>query len=135
MYRNLLIILSVLFMFGCNGKTEEEKLVIEESKMIDVLYDVHLAEGIADFRKYNTTEKFVPYSSIEMFKSVLVKHSISVEQFQKSLYYYNRKTRQMDKIYQQVLDRFNKEREKIDEKRKGLDQERKLIKEEAPEMR
>lgn len=135
MYRNLLIILSVLFMFGCNGKTEEEKLIIEESKMIDVLYDVHLAEGIADFRKYNTTEKFVPYSSIEMFKSVLVKHSISVEQFQKSLYYYNRKTRQMDKIYQQVLDRFNKEREKIDEKRKELDQERKLIKEEAPEMR
>ncbi|MCL3780015.1 DUF4296 domain-containing protein [Prolixibacteraceae bacterium JC049] len=112
---SILIFIIALFI-GCNKSEKNEQFIMKPKKMIDVLYDVHLAEGIATHRDFRGAADMKKYTTDEMFKSVLKKHDITIEMFQKSLYHYGRKTKEFDKMYQQVLDRFNKEREKLSKK-------------------
>ncbi|TKG93442.1 DUF4296 domain-containing protein [Puteibacter caeruleilacunae] len=113
--RYLLVLLVIIGTFSCRQPVEAVKGdVISEEKMIEVLMDVHLAEAMYSSR-YGMPKKKDLFESTELYKSVLLKHKISPEEFQESVYFYSRRMKDYDRIYQQVSDRFEAMKETLNE--------------------
>ncbi len=98
----LLGILLVAFLTAC--KPGVPRHVIQPNDMEKLLYDYHVAQGMAqdinEDRTYNQ----------QLYKlAVLKKHNVSEAEFDSSLVYYMRHTEQLHNIYKRLSDRLNKE--------------------------
>lgn len=114
------LILALLTICSCNTKNEnEQKMVIQKDKMVEVIYDLHLGEAIANYRSYDLKRQSKKrYSSDQLFKSVLKKHNITLEVFENSLIHYARNIRELDAIYQRVMNKMNTEKELLEQQNK-----------------
>lgn len=102
---SLLCSFVVLLLDACRPRLPEG--VISERKMERILYDFHMAQGIA--------ENSIPDSgNIETFRYELIqavyrKHGITEEQFDKSMNYYCSDLQRMHKIYKNLQRRYERE--------------------------
>ena len=109
--RNHLLFLSLLFILVIFTSCRPEGVVSRE-KMTDILFDVHIAEVVAnpglepvpkEWRKGLREEHFRDLS----YHSVLRKYHISEENFYKSVNYYSKNLRVYTKIYANINKRLN----------------------------
>lgn len=97
----LLLSLSLWLMIGCRPSVPSE--YIQQGKMEDILYDYHLALGMADDQCVSEVQK-------ESYKlAVLKKHDVSQKEFNKSMEYYMRHTERMHDIYENLSKRLEEE--------------------------
>lgn len=89
-------------MFQSCGRNRLPEGILGEDKMVDILVDIHVAEGIVSSFPihYDSSRILYPYLEMEVFK----KHSVSDSVFKKSLEYYMRDVRKMDKLYARTID-------------------------------
>ena len=93
----------VLAAFGCSKQViEKPKGLLGESKMIDVLVDVHLAEASFTTQRHRDTTVMNSNSS-NFYYSVLQKHALQDSIFERSLVYYASQPRRFEKMYRQVM--------------------------------
>ena len=95
----IFLVLIIVFI-GCK-RDPIPKEAIEREKFINVLVDVHIAEGIARDRfrlKIDSVE------SSSLYLAVLDKYQVSEDQMLLTSLYYSRHQREYKKIYTQVLD-------------------------------
>lgn len=78
------------------------KHLLSEDKMVSVLADIHLTEGIASAMPVSYDSSQVLYTLLE--KDVFVKHQVSDSLFTESMRYYLQYPDIMDKIYARVVD-------------------------------
>ena len=78
------------------------KDLLSEDKMVSVLADIHLTEGIASSMPVSYDSSQVLYTLLE--KDVFVKHQVSDSLFTESMRYYLQYPDIMDKIYARVVD-------------------------------
>jgi hypothetical protein len=110
MRKNIVLILLMLLM-GCGHKDQENKIqppphLIPRDEMISILVDIHLVE--ASF-KTNPARKEDPYSySSVYYDSVFKKYSITREDFEENLEYYQHDMGDFDKMYEEVITRLSK---------------------------
>ena len=93
----------VLFMCMAACRSKEKEHVISTHKMEAILYDYHLAQGLAQMR---------PSDALIMLKfqtAILDKHGVSQEDFDSSMAYYMRHTEQMHDIYERLSNRLSDE--------------------------
>lgn len=96
------IIFSILIiLFSC----KDEKLpegILDENKMVEVLIDIHLAEGLVSTFPihYDSSRVLYPLFEKEVFKD----HQIPDSVFRTSLEYYMKDTKMMDRIYARTID-------------------------------
>lgn len=95
---NLLIIILGLFLLTISCK--ERPNVLSEDKLIDILVDYHMAEGVVfspDRHGLNHIQK------LEVYNYVFEKYDISKEYFDSSLNYYITKPKEFQDLYGKVI--------------------------------
>ena len=102
--------LTATLLVGC--KPELPSGVLSESKMERVLYDFHLAQGMAEMapREEGQTVEQLQY---EYFQSMLRKHGITEAQFDTSMVYYCSDLDRMNRVYKKVEQRLQRETEAL----------------------
>lgn len=88
-------------MEGCDENPKPKDLLSEE-KMVNVLIDIHLTEGIASSLPIPYDSSQVLYTLLE--KEVFVKHQVEDSVFTRSMIYYLQDPAIMDRIYARVVD-------------------------------
>ncbi len=100
--KNILILLTVALMLqSCNRQRLPEG-ILDEDTMVELLIDIHLAEGLVSTFPIHYDSSRILYPLFE--KEVFKKHQVSDSVFRKSLEYYMRDTRVMDRLYARTID-------------------------------
>lgn len=99
-------ILFMLLMAACDDRPED---VLSRRKMEDVLYDYHLMQGIIDELPADEREE----KAQDYINAVFEKYGITEAQFESSIAYYNRHTKELHKIYNNLKDRYTAVNEEI----------------------
>ncbi|MCR9017213.1 DUF4296 domain-containing protein [Aquiflexum sp. XJ19-11] len=100
--KNKIVIMLMLFAgFACNKQKIPEG-ILSEDKMVEVLIDIHLAEGLVSSFPihYDSSRVLYPYFENEVF----LKHDVTDSVFKKSLEYYMLDIKTMDRIYARTID-------------------------------
>ena len=94
------------FLLGCKPSLPDG--VLSESKMERVLYDFHLAQGMAEHAPRADNQDF-DGMRYELQQAVFRKHGIAQEDFDRSMTYYLSDMEKMSVIYKHVSDRLERE--------------------------
>lgn len=98
-----IIIIAVLTFMGCSKPVvEKPENLIGESKMVEVLVDVHLAEAAFNTRRHRDS-LLTNSSSANFYHSALQKHNLQDSIFEKSFVYYASQPKSFEKMYRQVM--------------------------------
>lgn len=97
----LALIVSLFWFISCSEEKSEEG-VLSEDKMVSVLVDIHLTEGIASAMPVPYDSSQTLYKLLE--EDVFLKHEVSDSVFNESLRYYLQYPNRMDQIYARVID-------------------------------
>ena len=95
------IILILSFGLSCSGDPDPVGL-LSEDKMVDILVDIHMAEGMASSLPitYDSSKKIYPL----LEKEVFLKHQIPDSVYMESFQYYLRNSAIMERIYARTID-------------------------------
>nr|WP_246581338.1 DUF4296 domain-containing protein [Echinicola shivajiensis] len=96
-------------MLSCSEEGQPDYL-LSEDKMVEIMVDIHLAEGMASSLpiSYDSSKKLYPLFESRVFENHQVQDSVYME----SLEYYLRDTEKMEELYGRVIDSLNvKEKE------------------------
>lgn len=77
--------------------------VLSEGKMEEILYDYHLTQAAAETERLSSSDMYA------YRLAVLRKHEVTQAQFDSSMVYYTRHTELLQKVYENLYDRLNKE--------------------------
>ncbi len=113
-----IVYIFVLFIcFSCKtNQTKTSPYIIPKEKLIPLLVDYHLAQGISNTTVFRMRTR--NYASLNLSDSVLAAHGYSREQFDSTLFYYSSKINELNDIYEKVITELNKMQTRIEEKRK-----------------
>ena len=106
-FRIPVLLLMVLLMFGSACKKQKSitgKEFVEREVLVDVLVDIHLADGVSNDRKFN--RKF-DADSIDMLSPIFEKHNITKEMFDTTIRVYSQYPELFDEVYNEVLIKLN----------------------------
>lgn len=104
-----LLYIVILTMFAICACDDRPKGVLSRGEMEDVLYDYHIAQGLIEQLPDSVREKVAQ----DYINAVYQKHDITEAQFDSSIVYYNRNTRDLLKIYDNLKERFGEASEAI----------------------
>jgi hypothetical protein len=100
--KKTVVFISVLaILFSCGGRKLPDG-ILDEDKMVEVLIDIHLAEGLVSTFPIHYDSSRVLYPLFE--KEVFKKHQIPDSVFRMSLEYYMQDTKTMDRMYARTID-------------------------------
>jgi hypothetical protein len=103
--KNTYIIFLLFFIiFGC-GKNATPSGILDEDRMVEILIDIHLAEGLVSTFPINYDSSRALYPFLE--QRVFEKHQLSDTVFMESLQYYLRDPKKMDRLYARTIDSLN----------------------------
>lgn len=98
-----LILSGTFLLSGCNKKMPET--IIQPATMVNILYDYHLASGMTLTEDNPTKRAYREY--------VFQKYGITEAEFDSSMVWYTRNSKQLADIYTNLSERFKKEEEHI----------------------
>lgn len=101
MKRILFLILSTVLLYSCTSESTRSD-VLSEDKMVNVLIDIQLTEGVVSALPVSYDSSQVLYSLLE--KDVFAKHGVTDSVFTQSMLYYLEDAATMDRIYARVID-------------------------------
>jgi len=114
--------LAIILCSSCTGKRTP---ILQEKKLIPVLVDIHLADGIAMVVPYsNSTLKL---DSTQLYHAVFEKHHITRVIFDSTMAYYLRKPDKMIAIYSEVNTILNKMESDLETGKGQPEPEKKII--------
>ncbi|MCK4881067.1 MAG: DUF4296 domain-containing protein [Bacteroidales bacterium] len=77
---------------------------IEREVLVDVLVDIHLADGVTNDRKFH---RKYDVDSIDILSPILEKHLVSRQMFDTTMFVYTRNPELLDLVYNDVLIKLN----------------------------
>jgi hypothetical protein len=95
------LLLLTILLFSCSSESVPSD-VLSEDKMVTVLVDIQLTEGIVSALPVSYDSSQVLYSLLE--KDVFTKHGVTDSVFTQSMLYYLEDAGTMDRIYARVID-------------------------------
>ncbi|MFD2203614.1 DUF4296 domain-containing protein [Shivajiella indica] len=101
MKKTLVFIFILLNLFSC-GREKLPPGILDEDKMVEILIDIHLAEGLVSTFPIHYDSSRVLYPLFE--KEVFRKHQIPDSVFRNSFEYYMKDTKIMDRMYARTID-------------------------------
>jgi hypothetical protein len=93
------VVICLLFT-GCN------KAEISRDKFVDLLVDIHLADGYLTQLGYRADRE--PNKVYEGYGYILNKHQVTQKQFMNTLKYYSKHIQQYDEVYNQVIEKLSR---------------------------
>ncbi len=102
------LVLNLILFFACNNENKIRKgEILKEKDFIDILIDIHKADGIIEFKNLQSVRNHT--DSISLYNYVLKKHNVSREKFRKTVDYYAVHNEEYINIYKTVQSYFNKQ--------------------------
>ena len=89
-----------------NPPAEKPKHLIRESKMIDMMVDVHLAQAVFANR-HNVDSLLKKTTATDFYYSILDKYNVPDSVFEKSFIYYASSPKKFEKMYRKVMSKLN----------------------------
>jgi hypothetical protein len=80
------------------------KEYIEREVLVDVLVDIHLADGVTNDRKFN---RKYDVDSIDVLTPILEKYQVTRQMFDTTMSVYTRHPELLDQVYNDVLIKLN----------------------------
>ncbi len=103
---SLILILLVFVFISCQRSViEKPKPLIKEKQMVEMLFDLHMAESTYKRMRYDSTLR--NSSSANFYYSVLEKHEVPDSVFEKSFIYYASKPKDFEKMYREVMNKLS----------------------------
>jgi hypothetical protein len=103
---------------GCSKKKQiSGKEFVPREVLVDVLVDIHLADGITNDRKFY--RRYEGVDSIDLLGPILEKHNITLHMFDTTMYEYSRYPLLLDQVYNDVLMKLNIMLDEIDQEEKA----------------
>lgn len=101
MKKSAVIFLTMILSYSCSKNPKPEGL-LPEDKMVEILVDIHMAEGMVSSLPipYDSSKKLYPIFEKEVF----AKHEISDSLYMESFEYYLRDLKTMERIYERTID-------------------------------
>jgi hypothetical protein len=99
--KTFILIFILIILFSC-GRKKLPDGILDEDKMVEVLIDIHLAEGLVSTFPIHYDSSRVLYPLLE--KEVFKKHQIPDSVFRMSLEFYMKDTKTMDRMYARTID-------------------------------
>jgi Domain of unknown function (DUF4296) len=90
---------------GNNPETLRPKDFIPKEKMVQILADVHQAEGIISTKEFSKDSSLLLFTEIE--NQLFVKYGVSKKQFKDSYNYYTSHVQEYKELYTMVVDTLN----------------------------
>ncbi len=114
-----LIILIIFFHYSCGQKKEvPPPYVIPKERLIFLLVDYHLAQGITN--SYSFRERTKNIERINLCDSVIIAHGYTRAQFDSTLQYYSARVEEFDRIYERVVTELNRLQARTEEKKQSV---------------
>jgi hypothetical protein len=112
----LTVFIVISFFIGCQGTIEKPDNLIPEDKMIEILYDFAILEGVKSDGTLNQNE-------LNSDEFIYKKYKVDSLQLAKSNEYYSSDVEQYSKMYQKVYDKIDLESKQAEDelKKKGID--------------
>lgn len=107
-YRFVLIIIGFILINLTNCQSPQKKVKpIPEKDFINLLTDIHLADGITKIAK-STHENPEIYADSIIYEKVFLKHGYTEKEIKETLRYYaTQEPDQLQEIYKDILERLN----------------------------
>jgi hypothetical protein len=86
------------------SETISGKAFMEREVLVDVLVDLHLADGVTNDRKFS---RKYDADSVDVLSPILEKHQVSREMFDTTLVVYSQHPDLFDQVYNDVLIKLN----------------------------
>lgn len=109
------VILIVILWFGCS-KATDNSAIIEESKFVDVLVDIHIADATLVVKGFRINTDSAEISLF--YNDVLLKHKVTQKQIQNTFSYYSDNPKKFEQVYERVSEKIVKREE---EYKKGIE--------------
>jgi hypothetical protein len=105
-YNHFLLLLFLLITFtACQSrKSITGKEFVDREVLVNMLVDIHLADGVTNDRKFN---RRFDVDSIDVLSPILEKYNVSREKFDTTMYVYTRNPELLDQVYNDVLIKLN----------------------------
>lgn len=100
--KRILVLLLFLFFLGSCNRNSPPPGILSEDKMVNVLIDIQLTEGIVSSLPVAYDSSQVLYSLLE--QNVFTKHEVQDSVFTKSMLFYLEDAGKMNRIYSRVID-------------------------------
>jgi hypothetical protein len=106
LYNQVFLFLILLTTFNAcqTKKSISGKEFIDREVLVNMLVDIHLADGVTNDRKFN--RKF-EVDSIDVLSPILEKYNVSREKFDTTMYVYTMNPDLLDQVYNDVLIKLN----------------------------
>ncbi|HSZ72513.1 MAG TPA: DUF4296 domain-containing protein [Cytophagaceae bacterium] len=100
----------LLLLFFCltaciDKKNAGREDIIPKEKMVSILADIHLAEGVVSSSELPKDTSLMLFTALE--QQSLAKHGVTVEQFHKSYSWYTSHAKDYKELYAMVVDTLN----------------------------
>lgn len=100
--KKFLLILFSVTLFSCSQKSgESNSSVLSKEKIVDLQVDLYLVEAANNMKVLKQDSLDTEYSAL--FETVLKKHDVTKEDYERSLRYYAIDNKSLDEIYDSVL--------------------------------
>jgi hypothetical protein len=103
--KNLLLVIIPFLLLACSSGKDKPDDVLSKDKMVNVLLDIHLAEARVSQARLPLDSSLNYYIFLE--NEIFQKHQIDSATYKKSMDYYTLHIRELDEIYESVLDSLN----------------------------
>ena len=105
-YNHFLLLLFLLITFtACQSrKSITGKEFVDREVLVNMLVDIHLADGVTNDRKFN---RRFDVDSVDVLSPILEKYNVSREKFDTTMYVYTRNPELLDQVYNDVLIKLN----------------------------
>ena len=111
--KNYLLIF-ICLLFSCLDTGTQPKNIINESKLINIIVDIQLAEAAIE-NNSNQDTKIADSQLNNIYLVICKKHQTSPEKFKASIIYYSKNHEKIEQIYSKALEQLNIERSKFDQ--------------------
>ena len=101
----IFLFLTFFLIFTCKNDTIDNKKYISKEKMVNILIDIHLIEEKVNQLNFSKDSSIVMFDMLE--KEIFQKYNITDEDYRKSYSHYFFNPKELDDIYQSVIDSLN----------------------------
>lgn len=115
MIKKAAVLLLTFLLLSCSTKKKEQQpQIISEAKLVAILVDYHLAQGMAT--SYMLRQKYNGYKTISLTDSVLAANGCTRAIFDSTIIYYAKDIEKFNHIYDKVLNELSKMQAKVKDK-------------------
>jgi len=101
-----LLLLFVLGLTACSTTDESRPAtIVSKEKMVLIMADIHLAEGIISSREYSKDSSLLLFTELE--NQTLVKYGVSQKEFKETYNWYTSHVEEYKELYRVVVDTLN----------------------------